>query len=101
MCNEVDYIWKQPRRVDQWWWMDVEIIDNNNGDMVRYGRVSWNQDGTDHYDVSLSCEREGYGFYCWPSFRNLSDAQNFIEQLMPLSLQAIEARHGTQWQGIL
>jgi hypothetical protein len=94
-----NWTWKDPRRVDVWWWMDVEITDG--ADMVRYGRVSWNQDGTGYYDVSISYEREGVGLHCWPDFRALSDAQEFVERLMCMSLEEAQAIHGQQWPGVV
>lgn len=92
--------WRDPRRVEQWLWMDIELMDSD-GVMIRYGRVSWNQDGTGTYDVSISYEREGVGLYCWPSFRVLSDAQDFVERLMAMSLDEAKALHGTQWPNVV
>jgi|SRR6185436_4637333 len=92
-------VWNEPRRVDAWWWMDVEFAEDGN--MIRYGRVSWNQDGTGYYDVSISYEREGVGLSCWPSFRVLTDAQEFVERLMLMSLEQARQIHGTQWPGVV
>lgn len=98
--------WKQPRRVDVWWWMEIEQIEidadcHDGYRLIRGGRVSWNQDGTGLYEVSLDCAREGHGFYCWPDFRALSDAQTFVEELMALPFEDIKRLHGTQWPGVV
>lgn len=92
--------WRDPRPVDQWYWMDIEL-QSSDGTMIRYGRVSWNKDGTGHYDVSISYEREGVGLYSWPSFRALSDAQDFVERLMAMSLEEARAQNGTQWPNVV
>lgn len=94
-----NWTWKQPRRVDVWWWMDVEIMDG--GDLVRGGRISWRQDGVGPYGVSISYEREGVGLHCWPAFHVLSDAQEFVERLMRMPLDQARAIHGTQWPGVV
>lgn len=93
--------WRAPRRVDVWWWMELEYYEPGTQNMIRGGCVSWNQDGTGTYRVSMSCEREGYGFVCWPSFRALSDAQTFIETLMMLPFEEIMRRDGTDWRRVL
>lgn len=92
-------VWGEPRRVDEWWWMDVEFKEGET--LIRGGRVSWNQDGTGYYDVSISYEREGVGLHCWPSFRALSDAQEFVERLMGKSLEEARLIHGQQWPGVV
>ena len=91
--------WKEPRRVDVWWWMDIEFMDD--GILTRGGRVSWNQDGTGFYGVSMDYAREGVGLSCWPSFRALADAQEFVERLMVMPLGEAQALHGTQWPGVV
>jgi hypothetical protein len=93
--------WKQPRRVAEWWWMDIEIVEPDTGDMIRYGRVSWNQDGTGFYDISITFEREGCGLHCFPSFRALSDAQDFVERLMRMSLAEAMHVNGQQYPGVV
>lgn len=93
-------VWGEPRRVNVWWWMDVEFLDDA-GNMIRYGRVKWNQDGTGHYTVSITYERENTGLYAWPAFRALSDAQEFVEKLMLLSLEHAREIHGKQWPGVV
>lgn len=94
-----NWTWREPRRVDVWWWMDVEATDG--GDMVRYGRVSWTQSGAGYYDVEIHYEREGTGLLCWPSFRSLSAAQEFVEALMCLPVEEAHAIHDTQWPGVV
>jgi hypothetical protein len=94
-----NWTWKEPRRVGVWWWMDVEIMDGS--DLVRGGRVSWHQDGTGYYDVEIAFEREGVGLVCWPSFRALSEAQEFVEQLMCMSLEEARDLDGQQWPGVV
>ena len=96
--------WTQPRRVDVWWWMDITAeISATTGELIvmRAGRVAWNANGTGHYRVSLSYEREGVGLYCWPDFLHLSVAQSFVERLMGLALHEAAQLHGTQWPGVL
>ena len=95
-----NWTWTQPRKVDVWLWMDVEVF-GEVGNLVRGGRVSWNADGTGFYGVSISYEREGVGLHCWPSFRALAAAQEFIERLMCMPLEAAQALHGTQWPGVV
>lgn len=94
--------WLQPRLVnDEWYWMDIELRDER-GRLLKVGRVSWNKDGTGHYDVSITYESEdGLGLYCWPSFRALSDAQTFVEQLMDMPIAHAKKLHGTQWPGVV
>lgn len=92
-------IWGEPRRVDAWWWMDVEW--KNEGRLIRGGRVSWAADGSGYYQISMDYAKEGCGLYCWPSFRSLSDAQEFVERLMGMSLERAREIHGTQWPGVV
>ncbi len=94
-----NWAWKEPRRVDQWWWMDVEITDGDN--LVRGGRVAWNQDGTGYYKISMDYAKEGCGLHCWPSFRALSAAQEFVERLMALPLGEAMKIHGQQWPDVV
>jgi hypothetical protein len=94
--------WTQPRRVDVWWWTQIRDavgISETTGEpiVVREGTVSWNQDGSGHYRVSISYEREGVGLGCWPSFYALSDAQDFIERLMDMPVDEADAIHGQGW----
>lgn len=91
--------WNEPRRVDVWWWMDIEVWDGDS--IVRYGRVSWNQDGTGYFDVSITYESEGLGLHCWPDFRVLSDAQDFVEQLMAMPSAEARKIHGQQWPNVV
>jgi hypothetical protein len=91
--------WGEPQRVEQWFWMDVEFMEGER--MIRYGRVSWNADGTGYYSVSITYQQEGIGLYCWPSFRVLSDAQDFVERLMGMSVEQAKAIHGQQWPGVV
>lgn len=98
--------WTQPRRVDVWWWMQTRICDgisSTTGEdiVIREGTVSWNADGTGHYGVFISFEREGIGLHCWPDFYALSDAQSFIEILMRGTLEEAQALHGQQWPGVV
>ena len=98
--------WTQPRRVDVWWWMEIRITDGVSAttgeDIVtREGTVTWNADGTGHYGVFISFEREGVGLHCWPDFYALSDAQAFVEKLMAGTLAEAMALHGTLWPNVL
>lgn len=100
VLKEKSMRWQNPRPVDEWYWMDIELYENSG--LLRYGRVSWNRDGTGHYDVSLTVQSErGLGLYCWPSFRVLSDAQDFVERLMAMSVDELMRIHGTQWPGVV
>jgi hypothetical protein len=91
--------WQQPRPVDEWIWMDTELY--QNGVLQRYGRVSWPKTGG-LYSVSITYQSEhGLGLYCWPSFRALSDAQDFVERLMAMSSAEAMKLHGTQWPGVV
>jgi hypothetical protein len=93
--------WEQPRRVDQWWWMDLNIW-SAPGIMRRYGRVSWNQDGTGYYDISINDEEHGWGFPCWPSYRALSDAQDEVERLLRLPFEELKEENGrTEWRDVV
>lgn len=91
--------WQEPRPVDRWWMMDLPIYEN--GHLLRYGRVSWGKDGG-LYSPSITIQdAHGLGLYCWPSFRALSDAQEFVEALMLMSIEALQALHGTEWPGVV
>src|SRR5690349_6271864 len=93
--------WKTPRPVDRWIWLDIEVFDAL-GALIREGRVSWNQDGTGHYKVSITYQdHDGLGLYCWPEFRELDDAKAFVERLMDMGPEAAQAIHGTQWPGVV
>jgi hypothetical protein len=90
--NEPLPAWEQPRRVDVWWWMDLNIW-RAPGILRRCGRVSWNADGSGYYTITIHDEEHGYGFPFWPCYRSLSDAQDEIERLIRLPLDAITAEH--------
>lgn len=100
LSKERSMQWQQPRPVAEWLWMDME--EWRDGHLIKVGRVSWKQDGTGHYDVSITFEQEhGMGLYCFPSFRALSDAQDFVERLMGMtSAEALEL-NGKQWPGVV
>ena len=91
--------WLDPRPVDQWYWMDIEVYEN--GQLLRYGRVSWLKTGG-LYSVSITYQSEnGLGLYCWPDFRALSDAQNFVEKLMGMTSAEARVIHGTEWPNVI
>lgn len=92
-------VWGEPRRVDEWWWMDVEFKAGDR--LIRGGRVSWAADGTGYHKISMDYAKEGVGLYCWPAFRVLADAQEFVEQLMLMSLEQAREIHGQQWPGVV
>lgn len=92
--------WREPRPIDEFVWMDLEEWDGES--IVRYGRVSWSRALGGPYSVQMHYEREhGLGLYCWPRFRALSDAQDFVERLWQLPLEDVRALHGTQWRTVL
>lgn len=92
--------WLEPRTVDEWVWLDCEVRDGTR--MVRYGRVSWARVNPNLYDVSITYEAEnGLGLYCWPAFRVLSDAQDFVEKLVGMSSTEARKIHGTQWPNVV
>lgn len=96
--------WDQPRRVEEWWWMDLNELNYDEGDivLVKNGRISWNADGTGFYKPSITFEEaHGLGLYCWPAFRALSDAQDFVEKLMAMPLEEVEKLHGVQWPDVV
>lgn len=93
----MNFVWEQPRRVDVWWWMDLNDW-GEPGILRRCGRVSWNQDGTGEYRVTYADEERGIGLPCWPSFRALSDAQDFVERLMGMAFEDVEALHRNQFK---
>lgn len=90
-------VWGEPRIVDEWYWMDLNLW-SDPGILWRCARVSWDRDGTRAYSVSIDDERSGFGFYCWPSFRVLSEAQEEAERLIRLPFEEIKAEHGKNWQ---
>lgn len=92
--------WRQPRRVDVWWWMELEVFDVD-GTMIRGTRISWNRNGTGYFKIAVDFEREGYGFNCFPAFRVLSDAQAYAEGLMLLSLEEVMRVNESQWPGVV
>lgn len=82
-------------------WMEIQVFDTE-GCLVREGKVSWNADGTGYYDASITYQdHHGLGLYCWPAFRILSDAQNFVEQLMRMSPEDAMGIHGKQWPNVV
>ena len=92
--------WNEPRPVDESVWLDCEVWDGPR--IVRCGRVMWTRANPTVYDVCITYESEnGLGLYCWPRFRVLSDAQDYVEKLM--SMTSTEARkiHGTQWPDVV
>lgn len=99
LSKERSMQWQQPRPVDIWLWMEIELW--QNGTLIKVGRVSWGKDGG-YYHVSITYEQEhGLGLYCWPSFRALSDAQEFVEKLMGITSAEAIAIHGTQWPNVV
>ncbi len=99
VLKEMSMKWQEPRPVDIWYWMDIEVYEN--GQLLRYGRVSWPKAGG-VYDVSITYQSErGLGLYCWPSFRVLSDAQDFVEKLLDMTSADAMKIHGTQWPGVV
>lgn len=92
--------WLEPRTVDEFVWLDCEVRDGPR--LVLAGRVSWARVRPTVYDVSITYEAEnGLGLYCWPSFRVLSDAQDFVEKLMRMSSADARTIHGTQWPNVI
>lgn len=92
--------WEQPRQVDEWWWMDLNIW-REPGILCRCGRVSWMQNGTGYYAIDISDEEHGVGFLCWPAFRSLSDAQDEVERLLLLSVDELRQLNGTEWPNVV
>lgn len=94
--------WEQPRQPNghDHVWMDLNEW-SAPGILRRCGRVSWKADGTGYYKVDISYEDIGLGLPCWPSFRALSDAQEFVERLFAMSVEEVTALHGTQWPGVV
>jgi hypothetical protein len=91
--------WQQPRAADGSIWMDIAVYDGPR--ILLSGRVSWPKDGG-LYAVSMTYENEnGLGLYCWPDFRVLSDAQDFVEKLMQMRSADAKRIHGTQWPGVV
>lgn len=90
--------WGEPRPVDEWLWMDLDIFDCDDC-LLRSGRVWWNTDGTGHFHISITIDN--YGFMCWPDFHALSDAQDYVEHLMALPLETVKGLNGAQWPGVV
>lgn len=108
--------WCQPRKVSDRWWMELHWYCRSDGTfypedhrahcndgilLVRGGRVQWAVHGQSPYAIDISCEREGIGLWCWPSFQALADAQSMVETLIVLPTAAILARHGIDWQRVI
>jgi hypothetical protein len=63
--------------------------------------VSWNRNGTGRYKTSITVQSErGLGFYCWPDFQVLSDAQDFVEHLMGMTAERLMEEHRKLWPGV-
>jgi hypothetical protein len=93
--------WREPRRVDRWWWMDIEIYNPETSSLIRSGRVSWDFDKAGDYSISMDYAQEGIGLCCWPAFCVLADAQDFVECLMTLPLDQAKKIHGMYWPGFV
>lgn len=98
--------WLTPRRVDsgRQLWRHIRLYSGASevtGELIveREGTVAWAADGTGHYGVFLSIGR--YGLHCWPDFRALADAQEFVERLMAMPLDDVRREHGRQWPGVV
>jgi len=92
--------WKEPRAVDEFWWLDIETY--KGGRLDRVGRVTWLRSGEGLYSPSITVESaNGLGLYCWPDFRALAEAQEFVEKLMRMPLAELKAFHGTQWPNVV
>lgn len=92
--------WQEPRIVDQWYWMAIEVWDGER--ILRAGNVSWQRATGGPYKVSITYENErGLGLYCWPAFRALSDAQDFVEKLMGMASAEAMKIHGTEWPNVV
>lgn len=94
--------WKEPYRVDRWYCLDIEIHDAE-GRLVRSGRVSWDihvQSSPFSIDICYH-DHHGLGLYCWPQFRVLSAAQDFVERLMRMSPEDAQKIHGGHWKGAI
>lgn len=99
VLRERNMKWLEPRPVDRWIWMDIEVW--KDGELQRYGRVSWLPTGG-VYDISITYQSEhGLGLYLWPSFRALSDAQEYVEKLMRMPSSEAREMHGPQWIGVV
>jgi hypothetical protein len=73
----------------------------SSGVLRRCGQISWNQDGTGHYSITIHDEEHGYGFPCWPDYRALSDAQEAVEELIRLPLDELRRRNGQEWPNVV
>lgn len=96
--------WREPYLVDNdsQWWMKLSVWNEDNPEcLVKEGTVHWNADGSGHYGVFLSFEDIGLGLHCWPDFYALSDAQDFIEELLSLPIEQVRSRHGKDWHGVV
>lgn len=88
--------WLEPRNVDEFVWLECEERDGPR--MLRYGCVSWQRVNPDFYHVNMTYQSEnGLGLYCWPLYRVLSEAQDFVEQLMGMSSSEAKKIHGNNW----
>lgn len=88
--------WLEPRNVDEFVWLDCEIRDGAH--LRRCGCVSWARENPDLYSINITYEDErGLGLYCWPLYRVLSEAQDFVEQLMGMSSTEAKKIHGKNW----
>lgn len=92
--------WGEPRLVDGAMWMDIELRDGDR--LLRVGRVAWAcaAEGA-LYRPSINVESAGLGLPCWPDFRALADAQDFVERLMVMDLDELRRFHGTQWPDVV
>lgn len=80
--------------------MELEEWDGKR--LVRSGTISWSRVSGGPYKVSMTYEREhGLGLYCWPYFRALSDAQDFVERLWRMPLDEVKQLHGQRWREVL
>lgn len=92
--------WKRPRQVDIYLWMEIEEWRDER--LIKVGCISWMLDGTGFYSPSITFEAErGLGLYCFPSFRALSDAQDFVEKLMRMTSEEALRVNGQQWPGVV
>ena len=92
--------WLPPRQVETWWWLETE--EYSDGELVRYGCVSWTIGTAGPYGVTITDqEKSGLGLPCWPDFRKREDAQAFVERLMGMTTGELMDEHGTQWPNVL
>ena len=93
--------WDTPKRVDANLYFMYLNEWESPGIIKRYAIISWAADGTGAYSPSMHYEDRGYGFYCWPEFRALSDAQDFIERLWCMPFATVKALNGSQWPNVV